>query len=166
MWPRFAPFLPATRLKSQRLWSSCASRCQRARGLRSCRLVSYRHKRSLKPTQWAGLACLAAPEICVKRRASGVQELRRERHTSSSGSSSIHLFSKTREDFNEHFAHGWARCFNENKLDDNAIWPWSSGIAAGTAHKQLRLQEHTPIPEINTLCIFNTLVYRLCRDVY
>ena len=30
-------------------------------------------KRSPKPTQRAGLACLAAPEICVKRRASDAQ---------------------------------------------------------------------------------------------
>ena len=33
----------------------------------------------------------------------------------------------------------------ENTLDHNAIWHWSSGIAAGTAHNQLRLQQHTPI---------------------
>ena len=51
--------------------------------------------------------------------------------------------------YDEHFAHWWARVFNENMLDNNAIWPWSSGIAAGTAHKQLRLQQHTPILQVS-----------------
>ena len=39
--------------------------------------------------------------------------------------------------------------FNENTLDDNVIWPWSSGIAAGTTHNQLWLQQHTPILQIS-----------------
>ena len=40
LWVRFAPFLSSTRLNSQRLWRSCASRCQKARWLRLSRLVS------------------------------------------------------------------------------------------------------------------------------
>ena len=87
-------------------------------------------KRSPKPTQRARLACLATPEMCIKWRASNTQlgEQPSQRKYS---------------------AHGWARGFNENKLDDNAIWPWSSGIAAGTAHEQLRLQQHTPILQVS-----------------
>ena len=33
--------------------------------------------------------------------------------------------------------------FNENTLDNKAIWLWSSGIAAGKEHTKLRLQQHT-----------------------
>ena len=64
---------PAIQLKRQRLWSSCASRCQKARGLRSVVWCPIWRKCSPKPTQRAGLACLAAAEICVKRCASNAQ---------------------------------------------------------------------------------------------
>ena len=86
LWARFAPFLHAMRLKSQRLWSlgparsdvrkhaGCArvSWCQiwRKRSPAGCTRVGWCqiwHKQSPKQTQWAGLTCLAALEICVKR---------------------------------------------------------------------------------------------------
>ena len=51
--------------------------------------------------------------------------------------------------YNEHFAHCCLRIFNENTLDINTIWPWSSGIAAGMAHNQLRLEQHTPILQVS-----------------
>ena len=64
-----APFLHATRLKSQRLWSLGPARSD-VRKRAGCARVSWCQiwrKRSPKQTQRAGLACLAALEICVKR---------------------------------------------------------------------------------------------------
>ena len=57
-------------------------------------------------------------------------------------------------------------------LDDNTIWPWTSGIEAGAAYNQLRLQLHTlwPVLQVSYITryvfMFDTLVYRLCRDWY
>ena len=38
--------------------------------------------------------------------------------------------------------------YNENTLDYNTIWPWNSGIAAGTAYNPLRLQQHMPLFQV------------------
>ena len=53
---RFTPFLPATRLKSQRLWMSCAYRCQKVRRLKSAGVQSGVNVLLSRPN---GQACCA-----------------------------------------------------------------------------------------------------------
>ena len=68
--------------------------------------------------------------------------------------------------YNGHFAHGWTRVFNENMLDHNTIWPWSSGIAVGTAHKQLRLQQHIPVLQVCYIKHYEFSIHSLLLHCY
>ena len=72
--------------------------------------------------------------------------------------------------YNEHFAHGWARVFNENTPDNNVIWPRSSGVAAlaETAQKQVRLQQHTPILQVSYMIryVFSIQWYKDLAETY